>query len=101
MQTPCPQPACATPAFSGDVGEGSVAIVFEEMRSRFLSPAGNPSKTRTIHQKNVQPAVVVVVVKRDAAAGGLEQIFVFVLAAEDGFGVEAGRAPDIDKGCTD
>ena len=62
------------------------------MRSRLL--AGWKSfEPPTVHQKNVQPAVVVVIVKCNAAAGGFEQIFVFVLAAIDCFRVEAGRAP--------
>src|SRR2546425_10566760 len=82
--------------FDGDIGEGGVAIVFEEAiggraarRKTFEASAGD--------EKNVEPAVVVVVVEGDAAAGGFEQIFVFVFATENCFGVEAGFAGDVEK----
>ncbi len=80
----------------GDVGEGAVAIVLEQMRGGFLS-GREAFQTRAVHQENIQPAVVVVVVESDAAAGGLQQIFVLVLAAVDGFGVESGFAGDVDE----
>ena len=96
MQTPCPQPAWATPAFSGDIGKGAVAIVLEQVRYRFLS-GGKAFQPRAVDQKNVQPAVVVVVIKRHAAAGGFQQIFIFVLAAEDGFRIEARGPAHVDK----
>jgi len=83
--------------FGGDVGEGAVAIVFEEMIGGFL-PGGETFEAGAVDEKNVQPAVVVVIVERDAAAGGFEKIFIFVLAAENGFGVEAGFARDVEKG---
>ena len=52
-----------------NVGKSSIAIVFEKMRDRFV--AGLKSlKPRTVHQKNVEPAVVVVIVESNPAAGG-------------------------------
>ncbi len=49
---------------------GSVAA-----RKAFQPPA--------VHQENIEPAIVVVVVKREAAAGCFEKILVLVLAAVD------------------
>ena len=80
----------------GDVGESAVAIVLEEMRGGLLA-GGEAFEAPAVDQKNIQPAVVVVVVESDAAAGGLEQIFVLVLAAEDGFCVESGFPGDIHE----
>ena len=71
-------------------------LFLEEMRSRLL-PCGKTFQPPAIDQKNIQPAVVVVVVEGDAAAGGFEQILVFVFAAEDCFRVEAGFAGDVQE----
>jgi hypothetical protein len=66
------------------------------MRSAFLS-SGKSFETPAIHQKNIQPAVVVEIVESYAATGGLEEIFVLVLPTENRFGVEAGFARDVEK----
>ena len=58
---------------------------------------GKTFEPGAVHQKNIQPAVVVVVIERDPAARGLKQVFVFVLAAEDGLGVEAGGTSHVDE----
>src|SRR5436309_2949763 len=83
--------------FGGDVGEGAVAIVLEKMIGGFLA-GGKTFQAVAVDKKNIQPAVVVVIVEGDAAAGGFEKIFIFVLAAENGFGVEAGFARDVEEG---
>ena len=80
----------------GHVGEGAVAIVAKQMRRRF-APRGKALEPRAVHQKNVEPSVVVVVVEGNAAAGGFQQIFVLVLAAENGFRVQPGFARDVEK----
>lgn len=49
-----------------------------------------PFEPPPVDEKNVQPAVVIVIVERDAAASGLEQIFIFVFTAKGRFRVEAG-----------
>ncbi len=61
-------------------------------------PGGETFEAPAVDEKNVQPAVVVIIVERDAAAGGFEKIFILVLAAENGFGVEAGCARDVEEG---
>jgi hypothetical protein len=82
--------------FLGDVGEGAVAIVFEEMRDGF--PAlGETLKPPTVDEKKIEPTVVIVIVESHTAAGGFQKIFIFVLAAEDGFDVEARFLGDIDE----
>src|SRR6266850_5638563 len=67
------------------------------MRSGFLS-GGKTFEAPAVDEKNVEPAVLVVIVESDAAAGGFEKIFVLVLAAVNGFGVQAGFARDVKKG---
>ena len=69
----------------GDVGEGAVAIVFEEMAAGLLA-GGEAFETPAVDEEEVQPAVVVVVVEGDAAAGGFEEVLVGELAAVDGGG---------------
>src|SRR5205823_6152663 len=59
--------------FGGDVGEGAVTIVLEKMRKGFLS-GGKAFETPAVHEKNIQPAVVVVIVESDSAASGFEEI---------------------------
>ena len=62
-------PSSASQArFLGDIGESSVAIVFVEMRSRSLSCGPLLAETRSVCQINVEPAVVIVIEKCDAAA---------------------------------
>ena len=62
------------------------------------SPGGKPSKPPAVDEENVEPAVVVVIVESDAAARGLEQVLVLMLAAENCFGVQAGFLGDVDEG---
>ena len=82
--------------FCGDVGESAIAIVAEEMR-RGLAARRKAFQPRSIHQKNIEPAVVVVIVEGNAATRGFEQIFIFVLSAEDGFRIQAGFASYVEK----
>ena len=79
-----------------DVGESAIAIVLEKMRSR-LAARGKAFQARAVHQKNVEPSIVVVVVEGNAATGGFEQVFVLVLAAENGLRVQSRFATDVDK----
>ncbi len=84
------------PSFRGNVGESAVAIVAKKMRDRFVA-GGKAFQTRAVYDKNIQPAVVVVIVEGDATAGGFEQVFILVLSAEDGFDVQPGFAGDVYK----
>ncbi len=60
--------------------------------------SGKTLEARAVDQENVQPAIVVVVVESDAAAGGFEKVFVLMLAAENSFGVETGFPRDVQEG---
>ena len=85
------------PSLERDVGESAVAIVLEQVVERLFA-RWKAFEPRTVDQKNVEPAIVVVVIERDAAASGLEQVFVLVLAAKDRLGVESGFFCNVDKG---
>ena len=63
--------------FGGHVGEGSVMIVAVQMIAGAL-PGRKPFELRAIHQKDVGPAVVVVVENRDAGSGGFDDVFLGV-----------------------
>ena len=69
--------------FFGDVGESAVAIVFVEMRGGSL--AGRPVGVEAcaVGQINVQPAVVVVVEKGQAAAFGFDDVTLVIDRAPD------------------
>jgi len=60
-------------------------------------PRRKTFEARAVHEKNIEPAVVVVIVESDAAAGRFEQIFIFVLAAEKRFDIEASFFRDVDE----
>ena len=67
----------------GHVCEGAVAIVFEEAAVRLL--AGREAfQAPAVDEEEVLPAVVVIVVKGEAAAGGFKEVLVGQLAAVDG-----------------
>ena len=80
----------------GHVGEGAVAIIAKQMRSRFAA-GGKALEPRSVHQKDIEPSVIVVIVEGNAAARGFEQILVLVLAAKNRFRVQPGFAPDVDE----
>src|SRR5437667_2350889 len=83
-------------SLQSNVGECAVSIILEKMRRRLLAP-GETFQARSIQQKNIQPTIVIVIVKSHAAASGLKQIFVLVLAAVDCFGIQSRLAVNIDK----
>jgi hypothetical protein len=71
-----------------NVGKSAVAIVLEQMRDGFLSRR-KPFEAGAVHQEDIEPAIVVVVVERDTAAGCFEKIFVLVRAAKNCLDVKA------------
>src|SRR5690242_14466870 len=82
--------------FRRDVRESAVAIIFKKMRDRLL-PLGKSFEAPAIHEKNIEPVVVVVIVEGGAATRCFEKIFVFVLAAVNRFYIQPGFASDIQK----
>ena len=63
-------------SFCSDVGKGAVTVVFEKVIGRLLA-RGETFQTRAVDQENVDPAVVIVIIKGDATAGGFEKVFVW------------------------
>ncbi len=66
------------------------------MRSR-LGTGRKTFEPRTVYEKNIEPAIVVVVVKRNPAAGSFQKVYVLVLTAENCLRVEPGLAPNVDE----
>src|SRR5437879_12083574 len=62
-----------------------------------LDSVGKTIEPGAIYQKNIEPAVVVVVVEGNAATRGFEQILVLVLSAKDCFRIQAGLAGNIQE----
>src|SRR5258708_27724118 len=62
---------------------------------------GKTFEAGAVDEKNIQPAIVVVIVESDATAGGFEKVFVFVLAAKDGLHIQAGLARNVEEGKTE
>jgi len=83
-----PPPGVRDARFECHVGERAVAIIPEQARDGLLS-GGKSFEARAVDEKNIEPAVVVVVIERDSAAGSFEQVFVLIFTAEGGFGVES------------
>jgi hypothetical protein len=81
----------------GDVGEGAVVIVVIQAVGRAL-PGGKSFELRAIHQKDVRPAVVVIVENCDAGSGGFDDVFFAVDAAESVLRGEAGFLGQVDEG---
>src|ERR1700722_12041386 len=70
------------------IGKGAIAIVLEKMTARFL-PGGKAFESPAVDEEEIEPAIGVVVVEGESAAGGFEQIFVGLLAAVDSLGGKA------------
>src|ERR1700688_16841 len=83
----------------GDVGERAIAIIFKQMTMRLLT-FSETFESPTIYKKDVQPAIVVIVIKSEAAAGGFEKIFIFFHTAVDSFDIKARTFDDIHKADT-
>ena len=89
-------PSCARqPGFDGDIGKCAVSIVFVEPADRLGAFGIGCIETRSIHEEDVEPAVVVIVEKRNAAAGSFEQILVTSLGPEDRLRMQAGFSSHI------
>ena len=84
------------PGFHRHIRKRPVAIILEQVRGRLL-PLRKSFQPPAIHEKNIQPPVVVVVVKRHAASGRFQQIFVLVLAAKNRLGVQPSFFRNVQK----
>ena len=68
----------------GNVREGAVAIVPEEMAPRLFT-CRKTFQAPAVHQENIQPAIVVIIVESQAAAGSFQKVPILTLAPVDGF----------------
>src|ERR1700676_519076 len=66
------------------------------MRRRLL-PRRKSFQPPSIHQKNIQPPVVVVIVKSHSTTRRFQQIFIFVLPAKNRLGVQPRFLSHIHK----
>lgn len=76
--------------------KGTVAVVFEQMALRLL-PFGKAIKTPSIDKENIEPVVVVVIVKGHSAAGRFEEVFISVFPAVNGLRIQAGLARYVNE----
>src|SRR5277367_4338233 len=81
----------------GDVGERAVVIVVVETVGRTLA-SGKSFQPRAIYEKNVGPAVVVIIEDGHAAARGLDDVFLGVDTAKDVRRGEACLRCNVGKG---
>src|SRR5579871_645650 len=82
--------------FQGYIRKCSVAVVAEQVRRGFASDRKS-FDLRTIHNEDVEPAIIVVVVEGDAASGSFEQILILVVSSKDRLYVQSRFARDIHK----
>src|SRR5215510_12188303 len=63
----------------------------------WLLACGETFKPPSIDNKNIEPAIVVIVLKSNAATRGFHQVFVFLLTAKNGFQLKTCLPRNIDK----
>src|SRR5262245_549935 len=78
-----------------NIRKSSVAIVLKQAADGRLSRRPLRLQARSIHQKNVQPSVIVVIYKRNATPGSLNQITIGMFATEDRLRVQTSRVRDV------
>src|SRR3989440_13100473 len=62
-----------------------------------LFPFWKPSQSPAVHEEDIEPPIVVIVIESHATACSLKQVFVFLDTAEDGLRIQSGLSRDIDK----
>ncbi len=80
-----------------DICERAVAIVLIEAADRRLVGSPFCFEAHAVHKKNIKPAVVIVIEKGAAAAGGLEKELVLPLAAENRLGAQSSLTRHVDE----
>ena len=79
------------------IGERTVAIVLVQPADWRRSGRPLRLEARPVHQKDVEPSVMVIVEKRRSTPGGLQQILVAILAAVNRLGFQSGFPGDVDE----
>ena len=79
---PLPPSACRESSLHRHIGESSIVIISVQMIGRGLSP-GKSFEGRAIHQKNIRPAIIVIIEDCRTRSGSLDDVFLRVLPSED------------------
>lgn len=80
----------------GNVGECSIAIVFEEMGERFLA-LRETFNAGAVDEEDVEPVVLVIVEEGNTATSRFEKVTILVFSAVDRFSVQARLPGYVDK----
>jgi len=80
------------PGLQRHVSKRPVPVVLVETAYRLCAHGPDRFKSRSIYQRRVQPAVMVIVKKRRPAASGLDQVAIPVLTSVSGLAAHAGLA---------
>ena len=83
--------------FFGDVCEGSITIIFVQMRSGGFAGGPVGIEARSVGEIDVQPTVKVIIEKSEAAALGFNDVFLVIGAAPDIGNGQAGLASYVDE----
>src|SRR5436309_1895960 len=67
----------------GDIGESPIAVVLVESADGRLSRRPTRFKARPVDEKDVEPAVIVIINKSATASGGFEQELVRAFTSEN------------------
>ena len=52
------------------------------------SPLENPPRRVTVHDEDIEPAIIVIIVESNSATGRFQQVLVLVFSAENGLGIQ-------------
>ncbi len=83
-------------SFAGNIGEGSVVVVAVELAGMAF-PRAQIFERRSVHQKNIHPAVIVVIKDGDAPAHSFHDVSFFQASARE-VKIDARGPCDIGKG---
>ena len=87
-----------SPAFFGDIGERAVAIVFVEAIGGI---GGRIAQSRAGKHENVEPAVVIVIEERAAAAHGFNDVIGAFGMAADRNRFQPGARGNVGEACAE
>src|SRR3954454_14991173 len=85
------------PGFYRDIGKRAIPVVFVKAADGLRSFGVRCLESCAVHEEDVQPAIIVIIEKRDAAAGCLQQISIARLRAKNRLGVEASLPGHVDE----
>ena len=83
--------------FFRDIGKSSVAVVFVQMGCGSFPRRPVGVEARSVRQINIQPAVMIVIEKRQSTTFGFNDVFFLIDAAPDVWGNQAGFLGHVDE----